>query len=475
MADLKQILQKTTGSIIFLTLRNFGIQGISVLGFFLLTLLLGPSEVGLFAIVAESVSILGYFSDLGLAAALIQQSRKPDDNELQAVFLIQNLLVLFSLVMVSLIFSRVYLAKSYGPKEFWIFVSLCFAYVAASLKTIPSVLLERNLNFRVISTVDIVENLTFYLLAVIFAFLGLGAYAYVIATFVRSLLGLTLIYYYQSWPLGFAWSPPAVSQLFRFGLPFQLNSLIAMAKDRLSNLLVAGIIGRQAFGLLSWAQKGPRLPLSFMDAVMKVTFPTFSRLQAQSAILSRSIQKTIFFIAFFIFPALAGIALIAPDIINLIPKYSRWSPALLPLYLYAASYAIAAVTTPLTNAFNAVGKITTTTRFMVLWTVLTWIFFPLFSFRYGYLGTAVASLIVGSSSFLVWFLASKTFSVNVFATILHPFFSTLLFTAAIVLLHPPLLVKIFLALFVYLSYHLVFSRPQINWFFRQLQCHFAKK
>ena len=63
------------------------------------------------------------------------------------------------------------------------------------------------------------------------------------------------------------------------GIPYQLNSLIAMIKDRASNVFVAGIIGRQAYAFLGWGQKIPRYSLSLMDAVMKVTFPAISRLQ----------------------------------------------------------------------------------------------------------------------------------------------------------------------------------------------------
>ncbi len=473
--EIISIKTKSTSSVLFLTLRNIGIQSVSLIGFFLLTILLGPAEVGLFAIVAESISILGYFSDLGLAAALIQQSKKVDRQELQTSFFVQQVLVLISLSLVIYIYSRVQFQKSYGSKELWIFVSLCFSYLTASLKTIPSVLLERKLNFQLISTIDIVENLTFYILAVVFAYFGYGGYSYAIATFFRSLIGLVMIYHYQPWPIGVSFSLPTLKSLFRFGIPFQVNSLIAMAKDRLSNLVVAGIIGREGFGLLSWAQKGPRLPLSLMDAVMRVTFPTFSRLQHEPKLLSISLKKTVFYVSFFVFPIITGIALVAGDVINIIPKYSKWSQALFPLYLYAVNYAIAAITTPLTNAFNAVGQITTTTKFMVMWTVLTWVLYPPLSIHYGYSGTAIASLLVGLSSFVVWHQASKIFQLNIFFSVLHPLLSSLLIIITIVLINPPLLLKVFFGILIYSLYHYYFSRPEIIWLKNEIVCHFGKK
>ncbi|HPT65887.1 MAG TPA: oligosaccharide flippase family protein [Candidatus Woesebacteria bacterium] len=480
--DLQEIKQKTTKNVLFLSLRNVGIQSVSVIGFFLLTILLGTAEVGLFAIVAEFVSILGYFSDIGLAAALVQKKEEVKKEELQTTFTIQQILVLISLIVIYFVYSKVSFNKGYGPKELWIFISLCFSFAAASLKTIPSVLLERKLNFKLISTIDIIENASFYVFAVLFAFLGFGAYSYAIATFIRSLLGLIIIYKYNPWSIGFSFHKSSAKSLFKYGIPFQLNSFIAMAKDRLSNLFVATIVGREAFGILSWAQKATRIPLSFMDAIMKITFPTFARLQEHKEILKKSLEKSIYFIALFVFPMTAGIALIAPDIINFIPKYTKWIPAIFPLYLYAVNVAIASVTTPLTNAFNAIGKITLTTKFMVMWTILTWILFPFLSIKFGYIGTAYATLLVGMSSFIVWFIARRVFNIQIIKTIIKPTIATILMI--IVCLFFQLLGlnsflniigKFLLSVFVYSAFHYLFSKDEIIWFYQQLKCLKQKK
>lgn len=469
-AEIQSLKTKTAKNVLFLSFRNLGIQAIAIAGFFVLTLILDTGDVGLFALVAESVGILGYFSDVGLASALIQQKDEVTTDELRTTFTIQQLLVVLSLIAVTIVYSGFSRHRQYGQKELWIALSLCFSFVAASLKTIPSVILERHLNFKLVSIIDILENISFYLIAVIFALLNFGAYSYAIATFFRSLLGLVIIYHYSPWPIGFAFSFPSAKKLFRFGIPFQLNSFIAMAKDKLSNVFVGGIIGRESFGLLSWAQKGPRIPLSLMDAIMKVTFPTFSRLQDHPDILRQSLRRSLYFIAFFVFPALAGISLTATDFIHLVPKYTKWLPAVVPLYFYALNAALAAVTTPITNAFNAVGQIRLTTKLMIMWTILTWIFYPLFSRQFGYLGTAAATLLVGLSSFVVWHLSSKVFQVNVLSAIFHPLVSTIVMTVLLLLsFSSPLPLKIIIGILSYSLYHLLFSRREINWFYLQVK------
>lgn len=480
--DLQEIKQKTTKNVLFLSFRNIGIQAVSTLGFFILTILLGTGEVGLFAIVAESVGILGYFSDIGLAGALIQKKDEVKKEDLQTTFVIQQILVILSLIVISYIFNNLKISKSYGPKETLIFASLCFSFFAASLKTIPSVLLERKLNFKLISTIDIIENLSFYTIAVIFAFLGFGAYSYAIATFIRSLLGLIIIYRFSPWPIGFSYSWQSAKSLFKYGVPYQLNSFISMAKDKLSNIFVAGLLGRDGFGILSWAQKGPRIPLSFMDAIMKVTFPTFSRLQDNPEYLKKSLEKSLYFIALFVFPASVGISLIAPSLINLIPKYTKWLPALIPLYFYSVNVAIASITSPLTNAFNAIGKITLTTKFMVMWTVLTWLLYPYLTIKYGYVGTSVATLLVGLSSVIVWVVAKKIFDINVLKITLQPFIGSLIMMVFVIsyqrLTLSPLITligSVFIGLISYCLYTYIISRQQINWFWQQILCFLPQK
>ena len=87
---------------------------------------MGAREVGLFAIVAESIAILGYFSDIGLASALIQRKEKIEDKDLQTTFTIQQMLAFLGLLIIALIYPLSTVPRHYGSKEFWILLSLCF-------------------------------------------------------------------------------------------------------------------------------------------------------------------------------------------------------------------------------------------------------------------------------------------------------------------------------------------------------------
>src|SRR4030043_486121 len=240
----------------------------------------------------------------------------------------------------------------------WLLWALLIGFFLASLKTIPSVLLERKLRFDLLVVVEIVESLLFYGLAVLLAWQGYGVGSYAWAVLVRGLVGVILIYLLSPWKIGFAFEKDSLKHLLRFGVPYQANSFLAVVKDRLMNVFLWKIIGATGVGLLGWAQKWAQMPLRFvMDAVIIVTFPAYSRMQEHQEELTRAIEKTLFFITLLVFPLVVGLCLVARPLVMMIPRYSKWEIALLALYLYAINSLWGAVTTPLTHALTAIGKI----------------------------------------------------------------------------------------------------------------------
>jgi O-antigen/teichoic acid export membrane protein len=419
--DLMTVKGRAVKGIAALTGRTFLLQIISFFGFFLLTIFLGQAEIGLFFAISELVAILGYFSDVGLAAALIQKEEKPSVKDIRSTFTIQQILVL-SLLIITFSLSP-WLRSFYHIEQsgFFLLVALLIGFFLASLKTVPSVLLERKLKFDLLVVVEIVESLLFYGLAVFLAWHGWGVASYAWAVLARGVAGVILIYCFSPWPIGLAFEKDSLRHLLRFGVPYQANTFLAVIKDRLMNVFLWKIIGASGVGILGWAQKWAQMPLRFvMDAVMKVTFPAYARMQADKEELKKAVEKTLFFLGLIIFPLLVGIAILAQPLIHLIPKYSKWEVALLALYLFIVNSFWGAVTTPLMNALTAVGKIKIVFKVMVMWTILTWIIYPILAIKYGFNGVALGAALVSFSSAIAIWLVKKYIDFKFFAPLLKP-------------------------------------------------------
>jgi len=112
--------------------------------------------------------------------------------------------------------------------------------------------------------------------------------------------------------------------------------------------------------------------------------------------------------------------------IDIIPRYEKWIPALIPLYIIGIDTMFAASTTQLTNLLNAIGKIKTTFKLMVMWTTLAWLIIPFLSIRYGYVGAAVGYALVSSSSIVAIIIVRRHVAFSLVEGIFKPLLGTIL-------------------------------------------------
>ena len=125
------------------------------------------------------------------------------------------------------------------------------------------------------------------------------------------------------------------------------------------------------------------------------------------------------------FPILVGMGFLALPMTHLIPRYVKWLPAIVPLYIYLYNSAWASISTSLTNLLNATGHIKSTFRLMLMWTGLTWLTMPFMALKLGYMGVAYATGIIATSSVITILLAKKHINFNFFGIVRTPLLALL--------------------------------------------------
>jgi len=424
---LDTVKTRAVKGVVMLTGRTFVLSVLSLVATGFLTVFLDPKDFGVFWIVTAIVNFMSYFSDVGLAAALIQKKEKPEDIDLKTTFTVQMGMVVFIvllLIFTTPIFTKVY---HFDFESNLLLYSLGISLFLSSLKTIPSVLIERKIEFEKLVIPQIIETLVYNLVAVILAWKGFGLTSFTIAILLRSITGLVIIYILEPWKPGLAFSKVSFRSLLHYGVPYQANTLLATLKDDGMTAVLGGILGPAGIGLLGWAQKWGQAPLRFfMDHVLKVTFPAFARMQDEKDHLKHSVERSMFFICVLVFPSLVGLIILSPILVNIIPRYGKWEPALIPLALIGINTVFASVTTQLTNLLNAIGKIRTTFKLMVMWTTLTWIFIPFLSIKLGVNGAAIGYALVGASSLVAIFISKKYVDFSLKNTVLRPAIATVI-------------------------------------------------
>ncbi len=445
--DIEAVTKRSIRGVFALVSRTFAIQVIGLIANLLLTIFLSPSVFGVFFVVSAAIAFLSYFSDIGLAAALIQKKEPITEEELKTTFTIQQILVI-SVVIIALLLSG--LVKDFYHLDsdgLLLFQVLIISFFLSSLKTIPSILMERELRFEKLVIPQIVENLFFNVVAVVLAANGFGVASFTFAVLARGISGVIAIYIINPWRIGLGFQKNAAKKLLSFGIPFQTNSFLALIKDDLLIAYLGKVLPLAQVGYIGFAQKWAFVPLRLiMDNVIRITFPSFSRLQEDKNVLRKAVEKSIFAACFLIFPSLMGLVVLSPYFIHIIPKYIKWEPAVLSLAFFAVNAAFSSVSTPLTNALSAIGKIKVTLYLMVFWTIATWALTPLFIVWFGFNGVAYASALIASSVVIVIYIVKRFMEFSVLRVVLNPLIATAIMGTVVYFLSP-LVIKNMLTLF----------------------------
>ena len=299
---LDNVKKRAVSGVAVLTGRTLILNVISFVAQGLLWLFIEPGEFGVFLLVSATINFLSYFADIGLGAALIQKKEKPESSDYKTVFAVQEILVVTICLVVFAISPIISRTHSLSHQGLMLLYALNISFFLASLKNIPSIILERKLDFVKFVVPQVLENVIYNVTLVYFAWRGFGITSFTYAVLVRGVLGVIAMYVVQPWKPGFALSKSSLKSLLKFGIPYQINNLLATVKDDGMTIVVGGILGSYGLGILGTAQKLVQYPLRFfMDNVTKVTFPAFSRMQDDKADLERSLTRSIFFICALVF------------------------------------------------------------------------------------------------------------------------------------------------------------------------------
>jgi PST family polysaccharide transporter len=375
------------------------------IAFFVLTYKSGIELLGIYSTVLASLSFFNYITNLGLAAALIQK-KDVKSVDYNTAFYIQLFLVTIA-VAIGFFFGEVIINayKDVPPNTIYLYWSLLISLFLLSLKTIPSVLLEKNVEIYKNVIISSIENTVFYVVIIVLVFFNYTIEALIAAVLIRATLGLISMYVLKPWWPSAEFSFHSLKELLSFGLPFQGNSFLALVKDDLMIIYLGQVIGLPALGIVSFGKKYAEMAVRLVtDNINRVAFPVLSRVQDNKELLSKSLMSAVFFSSLIVFPIIIGAALTFDSFLKIVDGYfDKWSGALFSFYFFSASALLVSLTTPFINLFNASKKVTLSLLFMVLWTVLMWAFIPLLVNIYGYDAISVVFFIVSTTViFVIW-------------------------------------------------------------------------
>jgi len=425
--DYSSIIKRSVRGVFTLISRTFFLNIISFGTFLVITGFLPPKDFGIYTVIIAMQRIISFFTDFGLGAALIQKKQELRKEDVKTSFTIQagiSLLIFLLVFAFQGTLSNFFNLNTDGLR---LLLALVFTIFLSSFKTIPSILLERSLNFGKLVFPQIVESLAFNIILVTLVINGYGINSFTWAFLLSSLLGIPFYYLVSPWKIGIGIDRVSLGSL-KYGLQFQAKNILATIKDDLLTVILTRFLTFTEIGYVGFAQRFAFYIYRYVvDSVTKVTFSAYARIQEDIDFLRKAIEKSLFFIGTVMFPSLFGLIIIAPYLIEFYPKWNnKWEPAIFSIIFFCLNAIISSFSGILVNVLDSTGRVRTTLRLMVIWTILIWVLTPILIYLYGYNGVSVASFLVTTTIVYTIYLVKKIVRFSFIKSIYKPMFATIL-------------------------------------------------
>jgi len=412
-SEQSRIKRNTFISTISLFFQSGYSAALGLLANLILTILLSPKIFGIYITVLSIIAFLNYFSDVGLAGALIQK-KELEESDLATTFTVQQSLTLILIIIgffASDFIKAFYKLPQDGVYLFW---ALLISFFISSMKTVPSIFLERKIKFQKLVLVQIVENTVFYFTVSILALMGWGLKSFTVAVLLRAIVGFILIYWLSFWMPKIGISITSLKSLLSFGIPFQASSFLALFKDDLIILYLGRALGFEGLGYIGWAKKWAEAPIRIvMDNISRVMFPLLARVQDDTERIKRFCEKILYYQTLLLAPLFVGMLVVMKNFVDIIPHYSKWHVALPLFYIFALSSLLLSFSAPFMNLFNALGKVKLSLFFMTIFTIINWVLTPSLTHIFGFYGFPITHVVVSIAFLLVLLKTKKMFDFQI--------------------------------------------------------------
>jgi len=243
--------------------------------------LLDPTDFGLIAIANVSLRFYSYFSQVGIAPALIQKKtlEKGDINAALSLSLsissVFFLLAYFASPITEVYFETLGLAS--------IMQVLALNFIIFGFSSISQALLRRDSRFKVISIIEIVSYVLGYgVTGLISAYMGLGVWALVAAFMSQSILTSLLSYLAILYPIRFKHTKAQRKHLMSFGARYSIIGFIEFLTSNMAPLIIGKFLGAAPAGYFNRALLLADLPVQQPANILtKTLFPVMSRVSDQ--------------------------------------------------------------------------------------------------------------------------------------------------------------------------------------------------
>ncbi len=386
---------------------------------FLVIRLLDPSDYGLAAMSEVVFAFLFMVTAEGMFSAIVQ-SREIDERKLRQMFgvlLLMNLALFLILYLSAPLFARYY----HEPRIAQLLQLLATAFLFIPFTAIPASFLDRALDVRRRSLIDMGTQVASGVLVLSMALTGFGVWALVagiVSRFAFRAILMNIVAPWLRWPI---FSLQGVEKMVWFGSFMTLNHIVWFVHGRVDVFLGGHSLSARDLGFYTVAAHLASLPMAkIVQTLNEIAFPAYARIQDQPEQVQRYLLKSLRLVTLLTVPMFLGLAAIADEFIETVFGQA-WLPAVTLLQIFCLVMPFQTITALLEAPLSALGHAKTRLSNNLIALVIMPIAY-LIGLQWGVLGLSLAWLFAYP---IVWYLMLRR-TLRVMNMDQRPFFSSII-------------------------------------------------
>lgn len=350
----QSLKEKTAKGLLWGGISN-GVQQLLNLAFgIVLARILDASDYGMVGMLAIFTAIAGTLQDSGFSTAIVNK-KEVTHKDYNAVFWFSFLTGLTMYVL--LFFSAPLIAAYYRQPDLIPLARFTFlGFVVSSTATAHSAYLFRNLMVKQKAIAQIPALTVSGTVGIIMAYNGMSYWGIATQSLVYIVIINASFWYFSPWRPTFEFDFRPLKEMFSFSSKVLLTNIFVQANNNIFSAIIGRLFRPKDVGFYSQANKWNIMGASLISGMMNsVAQPILSQIKDNAGRQQAVFRKMLRFTSYLSFPAMLGLALIAPEFIGLTIG-AKWLPCVPMLQTLCVWGAFLPVTTLCSNLIISKGK-----------------------------------------------------------------------------------------------------------------------
>jgi O-antigen/teichoic acid export membrane protein len=393
--------------------------------------LLTPDDFGVVAVANVMIASLGLFRDLGMNQALIYQKEHIEEAADTSMILSVSVSLLLFGIGYLLAGPAALFFKNPAVKD--VVQVLSFSLVISSFSSIPSSLLEKEMNFKRRALPEIASFFTYFVVAILLAYLGFAYWSIVMGYMALSVVNLIVVFIVSPWHPTLKFHTHVVKEMFGFGKYVMSNTIIVFILRNIDDFSLGRILGTVSLGFYTLAYRIANVPATqITHMISKVMFPAMMQMSEDPERVRDFHLKMFHYLSIVNIPLAVGIICFLPSFFHIFYG-TKWDAAILPAQILAVYGLTRGLFSSTTSVFMTLGRIREVFLFLIGQLVLLGVFIYPAIALFEIVGLAVLLSIVNIANAVVTMARMEKFLPGViYSSLKHLILPSLLSVATII-------------------------------------------